>query len=152
MAAITLSVGIVAAILAAINTWALFKAPKDALRIQKEIEANNEKKQRKLNIFKTLMATRADILSLEHVKALNMIDIEFYNEKSIRNAWDIYRKHLNSYPKNQNEQDKKNWTDKTKEYLSDLLCSISKLLGYDENLPKNGAYTHYTSRCEYWRM
>jgi hypothetical protein len=40
-----------------------------------KIEDNKAKKQRKLHIFKTLMATRAARLSAEHVQALNMIDL-----------------------------------------------------------------------------
>ncbi len=55
-----------------------------------------EKRVKKLNIFKTLMATRADVISIKHVEALNMIDIEFYKKKNIEHAWNIYRNHLNS--------------------------------------------------------
>ena len=44
---------------------------------------------RKLDIFKTLMATRATPLARIHVESLNRIDIEFKepNEKQIRDDW-----------------------------------------------------------------
>jgi hypothetical protein len=122
-----------------------------ALRIQKKIEENNAKAQRRLNIFKTLMATRADMLSLEHVQALNMIDIEFYKEKNIRATWDVYREHLNSYPQNQSEQNQEDWQNEARKYLSDLLSSMSKSLGYDEDILKKSAYlpnAYYWKRCE----
>ncbi len=57
---------------------AIFVAPWAALWLQKRIERSNEKKQRKLNIFKTLLATRANVVSMDHVQALNMIDIQFF--------------------------------------------------------------------------
>ena len=45
--------------------------------------------QRKLDIFKTLMATRATPLARTHVESLNRIDIEFtgIKEKKVREAW-----------------------------------------------------------------
>ena len=37
------------------------------------------------------MATRAARLSMEHVQALNMIDITFNGEQKIIDAWNLYR-------------------------------------------------------------
>lgn len=145
---LTNNMGLITLIGIFVTVFAIFYSPIVALRVQKKIEAFNEKKQKKENIFKILMATRADVLSLEHVKALNMIDIEFYEEKTIRNAWNVYRDHLNSYPKTQNEQEQKNWGDKARDYLATLLSSISEYQGYnfDKVILKKGAYlpeTHY---------
>jgi len=52
-------------------------APILAVQVQKWLEVFREQRGRKIWIFKTLMATRAANLSSDHVRALNMIDLEF---------------------------------------------------------------------------
>lgn len=56
---------------------AVLVAPFLAVFAQKQIELWREQRSRKLWVFKTLMATRGRALSLEHVQALNVIDLEF---------------------------------------------------------------------------
>lgn len=139
---LTDNIGLVTAIVGLITIYAIYRSPIVALRLQKKIENNDERKERKISIFKTLMATRAEAVSFEHVKALNMIDIEFYGDNGITAAWNSYRDHLNSYPQNPTEADQKIWNGKTADYLTDLLFEMSKLLGYsfDKVLLKKGAY------------
>ena len=56
--------------------------PIAAVQAQKWIERAREVRTRKLNIFHTLMATRGlRWASLDHVQALNSIDL-FFNSKS----------------------------------------------------------------------
>ncbi len=121
---------------------AILVAPIVALQIQKKTEDYKERKSKKLGIFKTLMATRANMVSLEHVQALNMIDIEFYNEKQIKNSWNIYRDHLNSHPYNQSEDVKNQWLEKGYHCLIDLLYEMSKFFDYNFNkvMLKNELY------------
>ena len=45
------------------------------------------KKEQKLQIFKTLMANRGQIVDESNVKALNLIDIVFYNDKKVRECF-----------------------------------------------------------------
>jgi len=131
-----------------ISDWLLIcstvMAPLLAVQVQKWLERNREKKDRKLQIFKTLMATRANTLSLEHVKALNMIDLEFYEEKhkQIRIQWRTYLDHLNNFPKDNNEALVKIWLDKNPDYLAKLLMEMGKALNYefDEVHIKKGCY------------
>lgn len=140
---VTAIVGLIAALVGSITVFAIFRAPIVALRLQKEIETFNEQKQRKLGVFKILLATRANTTSLEHVQSLNMIDIEFYNEKSIRDFWNIYRDHLNSYPQNQDKAAQDRWEEKRVDYLTDLLYAMSQFFGYDFDkvILKKGAYS-----------
>jgi len=56
---------------------AVFSVPICAIQVAKYIDRLKETRQRKLDIFKTLMATRSDTLSWDHVVALNTIDLEF---------------------------------------------------------------------------
>jgi hypothetical protein len=61
--------------------FATLLGPVLAVQAQKWIERAREKTQRKIAIFRTLMATRATFLSPAHVEALNAIPIEFYGNK-----------------------------------------------------------------------
>lgn len=137
-----LAQNIVTIIVGIISVYAMYCAPIVALRLQKKIEADDDQKERKLNIFKVLMSTRAEPVSAEHVKSLNMIDVEFYNDREITDTWSIYRDHLNSYPSSPSETDQKLWNERTTEYLTNLLYEMAKLLGYrfDKVLLKKGAY------------
>ena len=65
-----------------ISDWlvilAIIIAPILAVQIQKFMDHRKEEKERKMHVFRTLMATRAAPLSPLHVEALNMIDIVFW--------------------------------------------------------------------------
>jgi hypothetical protein len=56
---------------------ATFAGPIIAVQTQKWIERANERRLAHRRIFYALMATRAMRASVEHVQALNMIDLEF---------------------------------------------------------------------------
>jgi hypothetical protein len=135
-------IGLITAIVGLITIAAIIFSPIIALKIQKKIEKFNEKNQRGLSIFTTLLATRAEPASLEHVKALNLIDIEFYEEKKIRDSWNIYRDHLNSYPQNSDTSTQDRWEEKRVDYMTDLLYEMSNYFGYnfDKVMLKKGAY------------
>jgi hypothetical protein len=80
--------------------------------------------------------------SVQHVTALNMIDIEFYGEKRIKDAWNLYRSHLNS-PDPQDKPGHDRWEERRVDYLVDLLYEMSKYFKYedfDRVLIRNGAY------------
>lgn len=86
---------------------AIILGPILAVQAQKILEGRREKRTRRLDLFRTLMKTRAERISRDHVQALNMIDIEFYGrrifgrrfqikkEKRVTNAWKTYNDHLN---------------------------------------------------------
>ena len=56
---------------------ATFLGPVFAIQVQKFLEKRQGDRARRDRIFKTLMSTRTAVLSLAHVEALNMINIEF---------------------------------------------------------------------------
>src|ERR1700678_3711761 len=88
------NIGLITALVGLITISAIIFSPIIALKVQKETEEFKEKNQREFDIFKTLLATRAEPTSLEHVRALNLIDIEFYEAKEIRDSWNSYQDHL----------------------------------------------------------
>tara|TARA_R110002111_G_scaffold84660_1_gene132872 strand:+ start:30 stop:569 length:540 start_codon:yes stop_codon:yes gene_type:complete len=109
---------------------AVLLAPVIAVQVTQRLEYARAKREEKLRVFKTLMATRATNLAAAHVEALNMIDVSFYesnrkNEKVI-SAWKVYLDHLNDmgYPK-------EGWESKRKELFVDLLHTMAVALGYD---------------------
>ena len=90
---------------------AIILGPVLAVQVQKIISSLQQKKNRRLKLFFTLMSTRGTPLEPDRVTALNMIDIEFYgrrifgfrletsSEKKVINSWKTYNDHLNTkYP------------------------------------------------------
>lgn len=99
-----------------------------AVQAQKWVELVREKKQRKLAIFRTLMATRAANLSAAHVEALNSVPIEFYSDKRVMDEWETYFQHLNSGPVDQG------WMQSRVNLFIQLLVTIGRRLGYRFNV------------------
>ncbi|HDL7421576.1 TPA: hypothetical protein PXN54_000237 [Yersinia enterocolitica] len=125
-----------------IMTAAVILGPILAVQAQKFLEQFREKKRRRLEIFRTLMSTRAEILHRNHVQALNMIDIEFYGwmipiiktryqspqEQAVTHAWKIYNSHLNKFGE---YKDESHWITKRQELLTELLYTMALALNYD---------------------
>ncbi len=137
---------------------AILIAPFLAVFAQKQIELWRERRVRKLWVFKMLMATRGRVLAPEHVQALNMIELEFINssDKAVLNAWKEYHDHLNSYPREGENQKERAvvWNQKTEELLASLLGQMGKSLGYDFDPVqiRKGAYSpegHATTEFEF---
>ena len=130
---------------------AIVVGPILAVQAQKWIERLTQKRQAKEAIFKTLMSTRGTRLSLAHVQALNMIDLEFHGErkkdKRVVDAWRIYLDQLNDCPRNTTDPDYKTkldaWSAKSIEDFNDMLFEMATALGYDFDrvILKRGSYT-----------
>lgn len=120
---------------------AIFLGPIVAVQLTRYLDEKREIRNRKLNIFKTLMATRAYTVSWNHVEALNRIDLEFSkqkpNERKVLDAWKAYLDLLGdkALPPDQ-------WTVKRVDLLVDLLQSMALVLKYDfdKTQIKNSAY------------
>src|SRR4030042_35765 len=121
-----------------ISDWlvivAILLAPLLALQVQKKLEKSKEDKARKLNLFRTLMTTRAFPLDPRHVEALNTIDVEFYKNQKIVETWKLMLDNYNNFPKDPsatNFQAKLDaCVEKAKDLLSDLLLEMGRSLGY----------------------
>ena len=95
--------------LLAINTLAIIFSPLVALRVEKKIEMQKEMRTRKKIIFRILMAARGKKLSEEHVEALNMIQLDFIENKNVYIKWKEYLEHLNNGNKNNNQTEIRIW-------------------------------------------
>lgn len=120
-----------------LNVVAVLLSPLFAVQITVWLTDRKEKRTRKLSLFHTLMATRGSLgangrLAPEHVKALNMIDIEFYGEKSAKpviDAWKGYLDHLsNASPMNDAQWEV--WNNKRDDLMVSLLHAMAIVLDY----------------------
>jgi hypothetical protein len=123
-----------------------------AVQAQKAVEAFRERRRRKISLFEQLMATRGSRVSSEHVRALNMIDLVFYGEKTlgvlrrstqekaVLEAWKEYLDHLNNKAP---ESDISLWFTQGDDLFTALLFAISKDLGFsfDRVQLRRGIYT-----------
>ena len=106
--------------------FATLLGPVLAVQAQKWIERARERKQRKIGIFRTLMATRAAFLSPAHVKALNAVPIEFYGNKKIVDSWKEYLDYLSKQGVPPDV-----WAQRRFDLFVDLLHSTAADLGYN---------------------
>ena len=117
-----------------LTVGAALLSPLVALQVQKFIESWKEKRQRKLNVYMALMTTRHATLSFEHVRALNMIDLEFngdsVSEAKVRTAWKTYLDHLASAPKEDDKPANAVWNEGSKEKFTELLKVMGECVGY----------------------
>ncbi|PCI46228.1 MAG: hypothetical protein COB49_08855 [Alphaproteobacteria bacterium] len=115
-------------------------APLVALQVQKHLKVWEEKKERRVQIFKMLMSTRATRIDPSHVAALNMIDLEFKDD-SVTEKWREYMDSHVSSPKSPDadasiedqkkyDQELKNWSTTHDDKFINLLYEISKSLKY----------------------
>ncbi len=127
-----------------LTVLAILSAPLFALQVQKWLDEGKEERNRRHWVFKTLMATRAILVSPNHVQALNMIDLEFQAEEfaGVRAAWRTYLDHLGNYPK-EGEAQQAVWQEARLNLLTALLIAMGKSLGYnfDDVHIKKGIYS-----------
>src|SRR5262245_18700155 len=118
---------------------AVLAGPILALYIQNRLNIRRETRDRKLWVFKTLMAARELRLSPEHVTALNMLDVEFYGDdkenREVIRCWNMYRDHLRTDPEDPNDpryQEKSAaWAKDGLRLFYQLLDKVAKAVGYD---------------------
>jgi hypothetical protein len=121
---------------------AMILGPLVAVQVTRYLDTRQEIRDRKLQIFKTLMATRGYAVSWEHVGALNRIDLEFQGEnegeKAVIDAWKAYLDHLH-----RKDLSLEIWGDKRVDLFSELLHKMSQVLGYkfDKTHIKNSSYS-----------
>lgn len=117
-------------------------SPLIAVQVSKYLERKAESRNRKMHIFRVLMATRAYNLAFGHVEALNSIELEFSTknrkEKAVIDAWQAYLDHLG-----QKEMEAGEWVRKRVDLISDMLHAMALCLGYDfsKTQIKNGVYS-----------
>lgn len=112
--------------------FATLLGPILAVQAQKWLERRRSIEDRRVQIFRVLMATRAAVLSPGHVEALNAIPVEFYgtkgNLKKINDAWKLLLDHHTP-----DAPTTEVWWQRRIDLFMDLLFLISQFLGYGFN-------------------
>lgn len=110
-----------------INIVALIVVPIVAVLIGQYLQDRAQKRKDKMEIFKTLMIAR-NTWTVESVRALNIIDIIFVNDKNVRNAWrDLYDKYRVENPDNTH-------LEKIRQAQYKLIEEIANSLGYKNKI------------------
>lgn len=120
---------------------AIIIGPLIAVQITEYLRKVKDTRDRKVHIFRTLMATRSAPLVAMHIEALNLVELEFHSnkkqERRVVDAWKLYLTHLadRRYPK-------ETWGTRRDELLMELLFEMSLALGYsyDKSQIKSGTY------------
>lgn len=121
---------------------AVLLGPIVAVQLTRYLDNKKEERERKLQVFKTLMSTRAYVVSWDHVMTLNRIDLEFdkdnKKEKAVIEAWKAYFDLLcdKNIPPEQ-------WGIKRTDLLVELLYKMAQVLNYDFDKThiKNSSYS-----------
>lgn len=129
-----------------IEAWltilAIFAGPIVAVQLTRYLDDRREVRDRKLQIFKTLMATRSYSVSWPHVEALNRIDLEFSKrrpqERAVLEAWKEYFDLLCNQTISPEQ-----WSVKRVDLLVELLHRMAVVLDYDfdKTQIKNSSYS-----------
>jgi hypothetical protein len=123
----------IAAIAVIVGAVGTFLSPLIALQVSRYLDQKREQERRRFELFQVLMQYRASLFLEQPVRALNNIDILFYKNKSVRDAWaDCFSSFLDHRLSATAEgarlrQDK----------IDALLREMAKILGYDEKLSRD---------------
>ena len=110
-----------------ILTVAVILGPILAVVVARYMESRRVQREQRMYIFRTLMRTRGGTskASVDHVTALNLVEIEFRNDKAVHDAW---KEHFNILCRlGRNEYVDPLSLDKS---LAKLLHRMSLTLGY----------------------
>jgi hypothetical protein len=77
----------ISAIAVGLGALGTFLSPLIALRVSRYLDRSREHERRRFELFQTLMQWRAALFIEQPVRALNTIDVLFYNDKAVRDAW-----------------------------------------------------------------
>ena len=144
-----------------LNVWLMIGStllgPVLAVQAQKWVERAREATNRRAWVFTTLMATRQARLSIEHVRALNSIDLAFYGRRvlgivlrgrraqGVIDAWHDYHAHLSLPPERrpQSEAEQRDWNGRGDELFTNLLDRLATATNFkfDRNQLKVGSYS-----------
>ena len=111
----------------AVNIVAILLSPAIAVLITLYLQKRREKRNQKLWIFNTLIATRHSPVIEENVRALNMIDVVFHDSPRVRQLWHEYFDMLG----NEGLNNKLGWSQRQKKNL-EMITEMAKVFGYGE--------------------
>lgn len=107
---------------------AIIWGPIRAVKITRELDDRREKKARRYAIFSDLMKTRRARLDGVHVSALNLIELEFYDNEKVVSSFRDYAKNLANYP--EDPEAIRRHVEEGDALFASMLKEIASILGY----------------------
>ena len=107
---------------------AIAVGPIIAVIVTRMLDCAAEKRRRRLDVFRNLMQTRGVRLDPVHVAALNVVEVEFYKDKDVRDAFQSYIQHLSAPMPDVAEQDR--FLEQRYDLFMDLLFKIGSSVGF----------------------
>jgi hypothetical protein len=107
---------------------AIFLGPMAAFLLNSWNERRKDKKQKKIDIFRTLIANRMQKTAPLHISALNMIEIDFADDKNVLAAWKVYFENLSADFESMSEAAKAKTYNKRERLFAGLVSAIAKSL------------------------
>ena len=125
-----------------ISILAIILGPIAAVLIGKYLQDRDRKYHRKLSTFRDIMKTRNMGLSADHVLSLNLIQIDFYDNKKVLDSYARYMENL-STPLPKSDEDIDKFIEIRRSLFYQLLKDMGDDLGYyfDKDDLKRLAYT-----------
>lgn len=118
-----------------ITTVAIFSGPLLAVGATIYLQRRAQKRDRRIAVFRDLMATRQMQSSIHHVAALNLIEIEFYGERSVTKSYKELMTLLGDGDRwdsaSQDIEKAKKINQEVDDCRAKLLNQIARVLGYD---------------------
>lgn len=110
------------------SVGAIIAAPLVTLWVQKKLETIKSRTERRQAIFRALWVNRRRQFYIARVDALNMIDVDFYGERKVQDAWDELRAHY-FRPEHPGLNEEQIFAEREGLFAT-LLFEISQVLGY----------------------
>lgn len=134
---------------------AIIVGPLLAFEVQRRRDNRREHRNRKLDIYRTLLLSIKVPMAQRHVDAINSIPLEFYSAEETMKAWRLYTSHLNDH--HSIKQNSQGWGAKKFDLLVDLAYEVGQNLGYthiDKATLRDNMYVPqgYTDMEEEWRQ
>ena len=113
-----------------VDTWAVVLAavvgPIAAVVITRRMDDRRMKKDRQRWLCATMMGLRGNHLEADHVRALNLIQLEFAGKSAVLQAWREFLAHVETMPAS--EAEALPWNVKYKALLDQLLVEIASVV------------------------
>ena len=119
-----------------LNLIAIISIPIIAVLVGQKLQDRVNVQKSKMDVFMTLMANRL-VFSADSVKAMNMINVVFADDKKVRNRWNIYYKFLCIPNPDENQKIK------IRNAQIEMLEAMAKSLGYKGRVVQESIKNRY---------
>ena len=115
-----------------LTIFALIAGPVSAVLITRYFDRKREVNKRKWEVFRNLMCYRRQITSQGFVSSLNLLEVEFHDDKDVLTAWKSLYNHLNTEEPTDSNR-KKTFFDDRGKLRATLLQKVAQSLGIKLN-------------------